>query len=271
MDLSKLLGKYGAASTKPADPRDEQAEVIMGVPASAKVLVCDSCGDPLTAAVKDIKKLGKLSLCEKCFTIETEAKAQLEAEGATNIPEYKKWPQCVKCGAHVKAEHMNEGQLCKNCFVRPRSVELVGFKTTDSNKYQDFFNAETEAIVAIVAKYATEQEALNEIRDRIIQWQQDIFSTEAELLRKRTAKQSAQIKFNAILQKMSLDEQKKYKIEDSTYVSSGGAATKKLASPLGKIAKKAKVKKDLDQSIADLFGDSMTPEEIAIAKKKLGL
>jgi uncharacterized small protein (DUF1192 family) len=260
IDISNLLGKY--ARPLPAAP-----EITPEVkPTPVFGIRCDICEKELTKfEVKELKSnAGKtLKLCSDHYDSELAASKEIPPE----VPEYQTWPTCSKCGAHAKQlleENPNNPlKLCSTCLkdaARNKS-NLVGLKATDSNKYQEFFNQTVEHIKDM---------SVEDVRAFIIATQEDIFSVEAELLRKKTAKQAAQIKFNKMIATLSLDEQNKLRIEDSTYVPKGGAP-KALKSPLVQKEKNKKVQLDLKGQLTSLFGDKLTPEEMAERMKKLGL
>lgn len=251
VDISKLLGKYGAS------PVVNTNEPPTNAPSNATTtnLCCDSC----TKEFKDIEltlfKIAphrSLTLCASCLVEEKKLLASIAEAEKTS---YKDWPQCNKCGAHVKEP--KEG-LCSNCTPKPTKIDPILIKPTDSNKYQEFFNQTVTEIADMTVE---------DIREFIVTTSESIFSLEADLLREKARKQSALVKFNSILERMTLDERNKLRLEDSKYVPSE-TRPRKLANPA---QQKAKVKKSLDEEINALFGGKLSPAEIAEKKKALGM
>ena len=239
--------------------------------AKEKTYPCDICGKEFKNA-KDLQRFngGKLNLCAPCFDSETKAATEL----ATTKPvvefdpsNYKTWPTCSKCYAHIKTP-LEDG-VCSNCRSKKAKVEILSVKPTDSNKYQDFFNQETIAITELFASLP-EAEAIQQLRQFIIDGSADLLSKEAEVLHAKSKLQARKIKYNEILSKMSLDEQSKLRIEDEKYVPKSGEP-RKLKSPLQKAEKEKKLKKSLDEQINAMFGGILSPEEIAEKKKALGM
>lgn len=253
--------KLGLALELPvivAEPdSEEDNDLFLIAPSKPQEYNCDSCG---TSLPKDFKRLKSLKLCEGCFKTESEAAAQLASESKPVEGGYKSWPKCSKCGAYTK--DLPADTICKQCKANKKTVDIIAMNTTDSNKYQQFFNQVTEELTNM---------SIEDIREFIIQTDKNIFSKEADLLRERTRKQGAQVKFNAILEKMSLEDRNRLKITDDKFVAVGAGAIKKLANPLKQIEKKKKVKESLQTTLTALFGDKLTPEEIAERMKKLGI
>ncbi len=250
--------------------KEDKYETVVIDTTPKQPLKCDGQGcNKEFKSVADYHKLRGLNLCSSCYTSEFNL---LRESKSTEIPpfdpkDYKTWPRCVSCNAHTKEPI--DGK-CTSCSKKPVKIEPLKFSPTDSNKYQEFFNAETESLTDKLKQFETEQDGIAWLREDIIRISQELFSLDAELLHKKTQKQAKLVKFNAILSKMSMEEQNKFKLKDSSYVVDA-APKKALANPLKQQAKKAKAKSSLDEQIQMMFGGVLTKEQIEEKKKALGL
>lgn len=245
-------------------------------PKPTNKLTCEVCGTEkkVKADLQTFRSLrGTLECCADCFTKETNAALvnnEMTPDLAFDPSNYKTWPRCVSCNAHVREPI--EGK-CTPCNKKPVKAESpILLRPTDSNKYQEFFNRETASITEFLKQFPSEMEGMRALKSKIEEDSEAIYGLEADLLQKKSQKQAKLVKFNAILKQMSLDEQSKLRIEDGNFkIPVGTSPSKKMASPLKKLEKKKKVKSDLDQQINDMFGGKLTEEELEQKKKALGL
>jgi hypothetical protein len=227
---------------------------------------CDKCDREF----KTLQKLGRLNLCVECYTEEHNTAANLATE--YDPKNYKTWPRCIKCHAHVAKENYNaQDNMCFKCLSAKKiKAESLSLQPTDSNKYQEFFNQESVSITDML-KEKGEENGILELRQLIIDTTEALFSQEAQAFQTKTRLQSQKIKYNDLLSGLSAEKQKELRIEDSKYAPRNGEP-RKLKSPIAKQAEKTlKIKKSLDEQINAMFGGSLSAAEIEEKKKALGL
>jgi len=237
---------------------------------TSKKNICDNCEREFNSPA-DLKKFENtaLNLCSECFTIEHNAAIELRKDAPTpaiDPKNYATWPRCTECHAHVREPI--EGK-CPSCTKKPSKIDPILVKPTDSNKYQEFFNQEAQSIVEMI-KELGEEAGIAKLRQSIIDQAEDLFSQEQGVLETKSRLQSKKVKFNDLLSKLSLDKQNELRIEDANYTPKSGEP-RKLKSPMAQIEKTKKLKKSLDEQINNMFGGSLSAEEIAAKKKALGL
>lgn len=260
-----------------ATPKTPTPEMVYHAPAgvrptngvskvsTGKLLVCDGCDKEFKA----LSPFGKLNLCAECHTKEHNAAAELHTYDPKN---YKTWPRCNKCHAHVVREQLDaQDGVCFKCAQsKPTKADSLSIKPTDSNKYQEFFNAETIAITDLLKLEGPEQGILS-LRQIIIDTTDALFSQEAQAFQTKTRLQSQKVKYNDLLSTLSTEEQDKLRIEDSKYKPKSGVTERKHKSPMAQIEKKKKLVKSLDEQINSMFGGTLSAAEIEEKKKALGL
>jgi dimeric dUTPase (all-alpha-NTP-PPase superfamily) len=251
----------------------EQPKPTNGVankPKSNTIQICDVCGNGFKSLQKD--PTGKLMVCVECFTKEQNAAVDL-GEVEYDAKNYKTWPRCNKCHAHVVREQLAESPdgLCFKCSqTKASKIDTLSVKPTDSNLYQEFFNAETQSIVELL-KEQGEAAGILLLRQNIIDGKELLSKEEAAAFKTKTQLQARQIKYNDMLSKLSADEQNKLRIEDASYKPKVSGEARKHKSPLSQIEKTKKLKKSLDDQINSMFGGTLSAAEIAEKKKALGL
>jgi len=231
---------------------------------------CDICEGLFPSLIKH----GKLNLCKDCLKLEREV---VIPASSTVIPEYdpknfKTWPLCKSCQNHVGKEQFEKYDgMCSTCLKKTNKIEplILNAQPTDSNKYQEFFNQESQAITDLLKEHGEEAGILL-LRQIIIDGAEDLLSKEAAAFKSKTHQQARTIRYNDMLSRLSEDKQNELRIKDQHYVPKSGEP-RKHKSPMTQIEKVKKLTKSMDEKINSLFGGGLSAAEIEEKKKALGL